>query len=108
MKCASLTKVCITLILFYLLDRTNLILIAIELRDIDGKEYELPPWTSKSEGAATIITGMIDTDIGDSNGSFLHNNTIADEELHSHIRYQPNWRRLWELSEKLIEEKFLL
>jgi hypothetical protein len=78
------------------------------LRDIDGKEYELPPWTSRSEGAATIITGMIDLNIEDSNGSFLHNNAIADEELHSHIRDRDNWTSLWELSEKLIGEEFSL
>lgn len=30
------------------------------MKDLDGKSFELPPWTTKSEGAATIITGMID------------------------------------------------
>lgn len=92
----------------YLLSRTILTLFSIEMRDVDGTEYELPPWTSTSEGAATIITGMIDPNLGDLNGSFLHNNAVANEELHSHIRDRHNWTRLWELSERLIEEKFSL
>ncbi|CEJ87837.1 hypothetical protein VHEMI04528 [[Torrubiella] hemipterigena] len=78
------------------------------LFDADGREYKLPPWTSTSEGAATIITGMIDPTIEHSNGSFLHNNAIADQELHSHILNEDNWARLWELSENLIGEKFAI
>jgi hypothetical protein len=78
------------------------------MRDVDGKEYRMPPWTSTSEGAATIITGMIDPTIETSNGSFLHNNAIADEELHSHVINQSNWTRLWNLSEDLIGEKFTI
>lgn len=31
--------------------------------DLDGRPYPIPPWTSKSEGAATIITGMVDPTI---------------------------------------------
>ncbi|TQV97575.1 short-chain oxidoreductase [Cordyceps javanica] len=75
-----------------------------KLRDLDGNEYDLPVWTSTSEGAATIITGMVDPTIADSNGAFLHNNAVADEELHSHIVEEENWDRLWELSEKLIAQ----
>ncbi|GJN78739.1 hypothetical protein PLIIFM63780_002248 [Purpureocillium lilacinum] len=77
------------------------------LHDVDGKEYQLPPWTSTSEGAATIITGMIDPTIETSTGSFLHNNAVADEELHSHVIDQSNWEKLWNLSENLIGEKFI-
>jgi hypothetical protein len=76
------------------------------LHDLDGKPYKLPPWTSTSEGAATIITAMVDPRIEDSNGSFLHNNAVANEELHTHILNRDNWNRLWELSEKLIGEPF--
>lgn len=68
----------------------------------------MPPWTSTSEGAATIITGMIDPTIETSNGSFLHNNAVADEELHSHVITQSNWAKLWDLSEHLIGEKFTI
>ncbi|OJJ88354.1 uncharacterized protein ASPGLDRAFT_699898 [Aspergillus glaucus CBS 516.65] len=76
------------------------------LVDLDGKPIELPPWSTKSEGAATIITGMIDPTIQDYNGAFLHNNAVADEELHSHILDQNNWAKLWELSEQMIHESF--
>ncbi|OQE31940.1 hypothetical protein PENSTE_c001G05710 [Penicillium steckii] len=33
------------------------------LIDMDGKKFDFPPWTSRSEGAANIITGMIDPTI---------------------------------------------
>ncbi|RHZ65516.1 uncharacterized protein CDV56_108503 [Aspergillus thermomutatus] len=74
--------------------------------DPDGKPIELPPWTTKSEGAATIITGMIDPTIRGHNGAFLHNNAVADDELHSHILNQDNQAKLWQLSEQIIHEAF--
>lgn len=49
---------------------------------------------------------MVDPTIIDSNGAYLHNNAVAEEELHSHIRDRDNWRKLWDLSEKLTGEKF--
>lgn len=42
----------------------------------------------------------------DYNGAFLHNNAVANEELHSHILDQNNWAKLWELSEQMIHESF--
>lgn len=33
------------------------------MTDVDGTKYDIPPWTSRSEGAATMITGMIDPTI---------------------------------------------
>lgn len=51
---------------------------------------------------------MLDPTIEGFNGSFLHNNAIADDELHSHIRDERNWEKLWKLSEKLIGEDFAL
>lgn len=42
------------------------------------------------------------------NGAFLHNNTVADEELHGYILDQNNWAKLWELSEKMIHESFVV
>ncbi|KAJ6783687.1 hypothetical protein PWT90_08045 [Aphanocladium album] len=75
-----------------------------KLKDLDGKEYNFPVWTSASEGAATIITGMVDPTISESNGAFLHHNAVADEELHSHLLNQDNWDRLWTLSENLLAQ----
>jgi hypothetical protein len=42
------------------------------------------------------------------NGAFLHNNAVADDELHSHILDQNNQMRLWELSEQMVHEQFAL
>lgn len=47
---------------------------------------------------------MVDPTIEDSNGAFLHNNAVADEELHAHIVDESNWDRLWEMSEKMITQ----
>lgn len=45
---------------------------------------------------------MVDPTIEDSSGAFLHNNAVADEELHSHIVDENNWTKLWDLTENLI------
>jgi NAD(P)-dependent dehydrogenase (short-subunit alcohol dehydrogenase family) len=76
------------------------------LTDMDGNPFTIPPWTSRSEGAATMITGMIDPTIADSNGSYLNKNAVSDDELHTHVEEQQNWKRLWELGEDFIQEKF--
>ncbi|KAJ5486050.1 Short-chain dehydrogenase/reductase SDR [Penicillium desertorum] len=76
--------------------------------DMDGKPIEIPPWTTTSEGAATVITGMIDPTIAEYNGSYLNQNAVSDHELHTHINDEGNWTKLWELSESLTKEKFSL
>ncbi|KAJ5689915.1 hypothetical protein N7462_004307 [Penicillium macrosclerotiorum] len=78
------------------------------LVDLDGKEFSMSKWASRSEGAATMITGMIDPTIAESTGSLLNQNAVADDELHSQSRDEQNWTRLWELSEDMIQEKFSL
>ncbi|KAF7133893.1 hypothetical protein CNMCM5793_005359 [Aspergillus hiratsukae] len=67
---------------------------------------EMPPWTTKSEGAATIITGMIDPTIQGHNGAFLHNNAVANDELNSHTLNSDNQAKLWELSEQMLHDPF--
>ncbi|KAG2412389.1 hypothetical protein HFD88_009946 [Aspergillus terreus] len=74
--------------------------------DLDGRPVTIPPWTTKSEGAATIITGMIDPTIQGHNGAFLHNNAVANDELNSHTRNPDNQAKLWELSEQMLREPF--
>ncbi|OQD74887.1 hypothetical protein PENDEC_c009G02810 [Penicillium decumbens] len=76
--------------------------------DMDGNKHDIPPWTSRSEGAATMITGMIDPTIAGFTGSFLRQNAVANEVLHSQIQDEQNWTRLWELSESFIGEKYPL
>ncbi|KZN93062.1 Retinol dehydrogenase [Penicillium chrysogenum] len=76
--------------------------------DMDGKPMEIPPWTTTSEGAATVITGMIDPTIAEDNGSYLNQNAVSDHELHTHINDEGNWTKLWELSESLTKENFCL
>ncbi|KAJ5091784.1 Short-chain dehydrogenase/reductase SDR [Penicillium alfredii] len=76
--------------------------------DADGRRYDYPPWTGRSEGAATVITGMIDPTIAEYNGAFLNQNAVANDELHAHINDENNWTRLWALTEELIHEEFSL
>ncbi|KAJ5561898.1 hypothetical protein N7461_000659 [Penicillium sp. DV-2018c] len=78
------------------------------MKDLDGKDFSYPPVTGTSEGAATIITGMLDPTIAEYNGSYLYQNAVADQDLHTHVNDQDNWTRLWELSENLTGEKFSL
>ncbi|KAJ5370541.1 uncharacterized protein N7496_006633 [Penicillium cataractarum] len=77
------------------------------LVDADGNKFDMQPWATRSEGAATMITGMIDTTISvDDNGSFLCQNAVANDHMHSHVRNEENITRLWEISEELIGEKY--
>jgi len=73
-----------------------------------------------------MITGMIDPTIAGEyspldlfglhtdalipgfTGSFLRQNAVANEVLHSQIQDEQNWTRLWELSESFIGEKYPL
>ncbi|CAG8088290.1 unnamed protein product [Penicillium olsonii] len=76
--------------------------------DLDGNTFDIPPWTGTSEGAATVITAMIDPTITGYNGSYLNQNAISDHELHTHLRDSNNWTKLWGLSEVLTGETFSL
>ncbi|KAJ5576713.1 hypothetical protein N7535_003639 [Penicillium sp. DV-2018c] len=78
------------------------------LKDLDGREFPYPPITGTSEGAANILTGMIDPTIAAYTGSYLCQNAVADRDLHTHVNDHDNWTRLWELSEDLTGEKFSL
>ncbi|KAF3384903.1 Retinol dehydrogenase 11 [Penicillium rolfsii] len=80
------------------------------LVDADGNKFDMQPWATQSEGAANIITGMIDSTISvvDYNGSFLCQNTVANDHMHSHVRDEQNITRLWEMSEEMIQEKYTL
>jgi hypothetical protein len=42
---------------------TYFLLTATDLVDLDGTKFDFPLWTGRSEGAANIITGMIDPTI---------------------------------------------
>ena len=93
--------------------------------DADGNKFDMQPWASRSEGAANLITGMIDSTISslsfqlffqasalltstlvDDNGSFLSQNAVANDHMHSHVRDEQNISRLWELSEQMVQEKY--
>ncbi|KAL7942365.1 NAD(P)-binding protein [Trichoderma barbatum] len=78
------------------------------MRDLDGRPYKMPDFTGASEGAATLITAMVDPTIEDANGAYLHSNAVANEELTSHILNRDNWIKLWEVSEQLIGEPFTI
>lgn len=91
--------------------------------DLDGNTFDIPPWTGTSEGAATVITAMIDPTItselfswnpsntqltfnSDSSGSYLNQNAVSDHELHTHLTNTTNWTKLWDLSENMTSETF--
>ncbi|KAL6690308.1 hypothetical protein J3F84DRAFT_398436 [Trichoderma pleuroticola] len=78
------------------------------MRDLDGRPWNMANFTGTSEGAATLITAMIDPTIEEEHGAFLHQNATAEDHLTSHILNRDNWTKLWELSEKLIGEPFVI
>ncbi|KAJ5713908.1 uncharacterized protein N7483_011089 [Penicillium malachiteum] len=76
------------------------------ITDVDGRPWQPQQRSTRSEGASTMITGMIDPTISGHNGAYLKQNALADDELHRHVLKEENWTRLWELSEELIQESF--
>ncbi|KAJ5740591.1 hypothetical protein N7493_000463 [Penicillium malachiteum] len=76
------------------------------IMDVDGRPWQPQQRATRSQGAANMITGMIDPTISDHNGAYLSKSLLADDELHRHVLEEENWTRLWELSEKLIQEPF--
>ncbi|KAJ5691141.1 hypothetical protein N7488_011876 [Penicillium malachiteum] len=76
------------------------------IMDVDGRSWQPQQRATRSQGAANMITGMIDPTISDHNGAYLSKSLLADDELHRHVLEEENWTRLWELSERVIQEPF--
>ncbi|KFY02214.1 hypothetical protein O988_02307 [Pseudogymnoascus sp. VKM F-3808] len=68
----------------------------------------MPSITPKSlaAGASTTLYGALDPDLKDHSGAFLDHAAISLLELRPHATGVENQEKLWELSEKLVGQKF--
>ncbi|RAH71757.1 NAD(P)-binding protein [Aspergillus aculeatinus CBS 121060] len=63
-------------------------------------------WRSLSQAAATLIVAGFEPSIAESNGSYLVNNQIADDQAAAYALSRDNAEKLWALTEELVGEKF--
>ncbi|KAJ7183829.1 NAD-P-binding protein [Mycena filopes] len=63
-------------------------------------------WQSIAQGAATTVTASFDPRISDKPGAYLDDSTVANESVAAHSSDPANAARLWDITEKIIGEKF--
>lgn len=71
-----------------------------------GREFVREPQKTLQQGCSTTLIAALDPDIEKNNGGYLRNGDIWEHELIGYAQGQENWERLWQLSEKLVREKF--
>ncbi|KAJ7159714.1 hypothetical protein C8R46DRAFT_1354357 [Mycena filopes] len=73
----------------------------------DGTPNPDQPWKTLQQGAATQVTAAFDPRINDKPGAYLSDSSIAPEDkVASHSTDPANAERLWNVTEKIIGEKF--
>jgi len=63
-------------------------------------------WKTLGEGASTHIVAAFDPTIIPQNGSYLVDATVQDDQAAPHARDMEDAKKLWELSEQQVGEKF--
>lgn len=77
--------------------------------DADGNVNPHIPQKTFSQGTATTITAALDPDIVDKSGAYLSDCRVDHDDMYAEWAKDENGegaKILWELSEKLVEEKF--
>lgn len=78
----------------------------ITIKELNG--VPLPSIAPKSlaASASTTLYGALDPDLKEHSGAFLNHASVSDLELRPHATGVENQEKLWELSEKLVGQKF--
>lgn len=71
-----------------------------------GREFKLEPRKTLQQGCSTTLVAALDPAIQPQNGAYLLNGDIAVHPPPDYLRLPENEVRLWDLSEKLVGEKF--
>ncbi|KAK6983794.1 short-chain dehydrogenase/reductase family protein [Favolaschia claudopus] len=74
----------------------------------DGKpDYDKFKWKSLSQGAATVIAAAFDPSLNDAPGSYLTEDSVADNTKRAAHSADPAQReKLWSMTEEIVGEKF--
>ncbi|KAK6983807.1 hypothetical protein R3P38DRAFT_3233606 [Favolaschia claudopus] len=76
------------------------------LRSDGTPNTDAMPWKTIPQGAATTVAAAFDPKLNDVPGAYLDDCTVANDKIAPHSSDQGNARKLWELTEDIIGEKF--
>ncbi|KAF7299921.1 Short-chain dehydrogenase/reductase family protein [Mycena chlorophos] len=81
---------------------------AVGLVNDDGSRNEDFPggWKTLSQGAATTLIAAFDPRISEHSGAYLDDSVVAEDKCAPHSADMTRARKLWELTEDVIGEKF--
>ncbi|KAK7015239.1 hypothetical protein R3P38DRAFT_3570543 [Favolaschia claudopus] len=75
----------------------------------DGKpSTERFEWKTIPQGAATTVAAAFDPRLDDVPGAYLDDSTVANDAVALHSSDPANAKKLWEVTEEIIGEKFVL
>ncbi|KAK7065064.1 short-chain dehydrogenase/reductase family protein [Favolaschia claudopus] len=76
--------------------------------DQEGAPVPSHDWKTIPQGASTTVVAAFDPRLNDKSGSYLDDCAIADKDVAAHAKDPAIAAKLWELTEKVIGEKFTL
>ncbi|KAJ7159670.1 hypothetical protein C8R46DRAFT_1224247 [Mycena filopes] len=82
------------------------VLLAVGMLLPDGTPNPNMPWKTLQQGAATSVTAAFDPRLNDKPGAYLSDSTVANKEIAPHSSDPAIAERLWNVTEKIIEETF--
>ncbi|KAJ7851075.1 NAD-P-binding protein [Mycena olivaceomarginata] len=74
--------------------------------DQDGRPNVAHAWKTIPQGASTTVTAAFDPRLNDKPGAYLDDCVVANEKIAPHSSDPANAEKLWDLTEKIIGEKF--
>ncbi|KAK7040027.1 short-chain dehydrogenase/reductase family protein [Favolaschia claudopus] len=81
---------------------------AVGILDADGKpNAETFQWKTQGQGAATTVTAAFDPRLDDKPGAYLDDCNVANESVAAHSSDPANAKRLWDITEEVIGERFV-
>ncbi|KAJ7148105.1 hypothetical protein C8R43DRAFT_522840 [Mycena crocata] len=88
---------------------TNSLLQNIGLVGEDGttNDSDFIKWKSIPQGAATTVVAAFDPRLNDKAGAFLNDGVVANEMVAPHSSDPVTAEKLWEVTEKIVGEKFV-
>jgi hypothetical protein len=72
-----------------------------------GRQFVREAQKTLQQGCSTTIVAALDPEIESKSGSYLRDGDVWDQEVINYAKGRENWERLWELSEKLVGDKFV-
>lgn len=71
-----------------------------------GHEWKRDPQKTLQQGCSTTLIAALDPSIESENGAYLNNGDVAMHPPPEYLSLPENEVKLWNLSEKLVREKF--